>query len=160
NINMLANLAGVTYVSNLKLLGAQYGASAFGGFLRVHGDVTLETLSADKTEVGFVDFYVEPLNLSWHLPRFDLFTSYGFYAPTGTFHPTDAVNTGRDRWAHQISAGMTAYLDQQKKWAVAVVPRYEIFQHELHKDRTGGQDFLFEWGVSRTFMFMGCDQKI
>jgi hypothetical protein len=160
NVNVLAELAGATYVSNLKLLGAQYSASVFGGIGRVHGDVTLESLSVGTNKTGAEDTYIEPLNLSWHLPRFDLFTAYTVYAPTGEFHVSDPANVGRDRWAHQISTGMTAYLDEKKKWAIAVVPRYEIFQHELHKDRTGGQDFLFEWGISRTFNFMGCDGKI
>jgi hypothetical protein len=159
NINISASLIGLTYVSNLNLLGAQYSVSGFAGVQRVHGDVTLEQLTASSTTTGLSDTYIEPLNLSWHLPRFDLFTSYGVYLPTGKFHESDPSSPGRDRYAHQISTGMTAYLDDKKKWALSIVPRYEIFQHEMHRDRTGGQDFLFEWGLSRTFTFMNCDGK-
>jgi hypothetical protein len=159
-VDIFANMTGVSYVTDKNVFGATYSATLFTNFGKVKGDVTLADLNVSAQKFSYADMYVEPVNFSWHLPRFDLFVAYEFFAPTGAYDPKDLANVGRDRWEQLFSVGMTAYLDNPRKWAFSIVPRYEIPQHELQKDRTGGQDALLEWGLSRTLTFMGCDQKL
>jgi hypothetical protein len=157
----LLNITGISYISDLKVLGANYGMRAANTSGVLNGEMQVGPVHVQQKEAGNADVYFEPLNLSWHLPRFDLFTSYGFYAPVGDFRSNinDPV-TVSDRWSHLISAGITAYLDASKKWALAIVPRYEIYQGNIHENFRAGQDGLFEWGISRTFLFTSCGEKV
>jgi hypothetical protein len=152
------NITSITYISPYKIFGATYGAR----IADTAGVLSLETrigpFTNNQKESGNADFYIEPINLSWHLPRFDLFVSYGVYAPLGEFRRNDPVPVS-DRWSHLLSAGMTAYLDAKKQWALSIVPRYEIFHGNMHSDSKAGNNALFEWGLSRSFVFLNPDKK-
>jgi hypothetical protein len=152
------NITGVTYITDLKFMGANYGARLINTSGVLELDTRIGPNKIRQHKAGNVDLYLEPINLSWHLPRFDIFTSYGFYAPVGEFNDDDPVSA-TDRWSHLFSAGMTAWLDKEKRWGLAIVPRYEIYHRNIHRDVTAGHDALFEWGISRNFRFTCANEK-
>jgi hypothetical protein len=154
DVELQAGLTTFLWVSPYKILGANYGASVTEAVGKAKGDLDLrETGSVAGTKVGMLDLSVQPINLSWHFDRFDFALSYGFIAPTGTFDPHDAVNTGLDRWSHVFNAGMTAYLDEKKSWTLALAPRYNIYMGQQHKDAQQGNDMAFGWGMGKEWVF-------
>ena len=154
-VDVVANMTGFTWISPYKVLGASYGANIWGTVGYVKGDLSLgEIFNASSSETGLMDTYVEPINLSWHLKHFDVFTSYGFFAPTGKFDENDTANTGRDRWTHILNAGMTAYFDEKKSWTAATTFRYEIHMGQQHQDARFGDNLTLEWGIGKQIVFM------
>lgn len=155
-----ADFFSMTYVTEQKILcGANYSFTIAPSVVGVTGNVSLGNdilVNSNKTTLS--DSYIEPLNLSWHLDRFDFVASYGFYAPTATWKTSDPINTGRDRWSHQFNTGMTAYLDAKKKWSLALINRYEIHHENIHTPITAGDNTTLEWGLGRQFIFMHCDK--
>ena len=150
------DITSITYVSKLTLFGANYGAriAMLSGEANVEAHQGSEFMKQHVSGIG--GLYLEPLNLSWHLPRFDFFTSYGLSREF--FGPSDP-NTVDIRWTHLFSAGMSAYLDAKHDWAFSIVPRFEFFQHDLLQDSKAGGDALAEWGLCRSFTFMNEDKK-
>ena len=136
------------------MLGAHYALSATGACGYAKGDLDLgEEFNVQGSKFGLVDLNLQPLNLSWHLRRFDFSTAYGFTAPTGTFHPHEVVNIGRDRWTHIFNAGMTAYLDAQKSWSLALAPRYDIHMGQQHRNARDGDNLALGWGLGKQWVF-------
>jgi hypothetical protein len=156
-IDALATLTSITYISEFKVLGANYGARIADSIGNINTETHVGPVVTKHKESGNADLYVEPIDLSWHLPRFDAFASYGFYAPVGDFRREPF--TISDRWTHLFSMGMTAYLDLKKTWAFSIVPRYEIHRRNIHEDFRVGQEALYEWGISKTFRFASEEQK-
>jgi len=155
---IFTNVTGLFYSSKLKVpfLNARYSASVWSTFGNVVGDVSrgrIDLIKDDK--FGYADLYVEPIHLSWEWKRFDLYASYGFWAPTGVYDKDEGTNLGRGRWSHSLNLGMTAYLDKAKSWAVSIAPKYEIYHRQIDYNLTTGDDFLIEWSVSKTFTFWG-----
>jgi hypothetical protein len=137
------------------LLGARYAAlvlvpttdNAF-----TLGRLNLELSDAD---FGLGDIYVEPIGLGWSGKQYEVYTAYGFYAPTGKFEPGADDNLGLGRWAHQFTLGATGYFDQARSWHVSVLGRYEIHHKTEDLDLTVGQNGLFEWGIGRSIFIDG-----
>jgi hypothetical protein len=155
----LLNITGISWISEYKIFGANYGVRCADTGGELDDTLRIDSISARQKESGNADLYLEPLNLSWHLPRFDLFVSYGFYAPVGEFRRSSPVAVS-DRWSHLFSAGMTAYLDDQRKWALSILPRYELYHPQIHEDFRAGDVALFEWGFSRTLLLTHECEKI
>jgi hypothetical protein len=101
--------------------------------------------------LGTSSIYVEPINLGWHTPVFDAITSFGFFAPAGSYNPNRLVNTGLGRWAEMFSLGGTGYSDPQRTWSVALEWRYLTHQSQQGIDLRAGDDFILEGGVGRKF---------
>lgn len=47
-----------------------------------------------------------------------------------------------------LTAGATWYPDQEKKWAMSALSRYEISHRKKDTDITPGQAYTLEWGAS------------
>ncbi|MCP4682418.1 MAG: hypothetical protein GY864_08785 [Desulfobacterales bacterium] len=48
-----------------------------------------------------------------------------------------------------LSFGGTLYFDENKTWAASILNRYEIHSKKGHTDIRAGDDFHFEWGISK-----------
>ena len=72
------------YVTHKKVLGANYGMMTAMPF----ANATLEApgfgFDSDVGE-GPADLYVVPLQLGWHMPRADVISAFGLFAPTGRY---------------------------------------------------------------------------
>ena len=165
------NFFGVT--TPFKIFGASYGLTVDVPFSQVTGSGAASLdLGADLRGIfdrnftagasgasnrsstasfNISDIYVEPINLGWHLPRFDVLASFGFIAPTGDYNPKDAINNGLGRWAELFGLGAVAYLDGARSWSVSAMTHYITHQSQKDLDLRVGDDFALEWGVGKTF---------
>ena len=150
------------YVSELKILGGNYGAMIGPGI------VTGGTIEAPgfgfgrNTGSGMSDTYVAPFMLGWHLPRADFNTAFAFFAPTGRYTPGASDNTGRGMWAYETSVGTTVYLDPARAWTAATSAYLETHGKKSGTTVSLGDEFALggvrvgniltlEGGVARMF---------
>jgi hypothetical protein len=142
-----ANVPRVLWITDTKVLG---------GFIGVDGLLPLKYTSleantpggrfSDQT-FGIGDLFVEG-TLSWHPKQFDLAFAYGVWAPSGDFSMTNPTRAGSGFWTHMLTAAVTWFPDQEKKWAISALSRYE-FNHEQQETHiTPGQAYTLEWGAS------------
>jgi len=165
------NIIGLT--TPFKLFGANYGFLVDVPFAQVTGSGTASldvggelrgifdrdftrstTFNANRSSTAsfnIADMYVEPVNLGWHLARFDILASFGFLAPTGNYNSSQPINNGLGRWAEMIGLGAVAYLDEARSWSVSAMTHYLTHQGQQGVDVRVGDDFALEWGVGKTF---------
>ena len=136
-------------VTDWKLFGANYGFVVAPPFVNTR----FESPSFDQeTGMSFSDIYVVPLNLGWHTPKADVTVGYGFFAPTGRFQAGADDNRGLGMWSHEISAGFTAFFDEQKNWHAATTLFYEIHTDKEDTDVRVGDLVTLEGGFGRSFI--------
>ena len=71
----------------------------------------------------------------------------GAWAPTGDFAP-HSTRAGLGYWTEMLTAGATWYPDQDKRWALSVLNRYEINQKQEDTDIYPGEAYTVEGGLS------------
>lgn len=145
NINALA--VRPILITEKKLLGADYGVFAVLPYQTVSVD---HKRMEESSSNGQGDVDLSPLLLSWHTDRFDFAFSYEVYLPTGSYNKNRPSSIGKNYVTHMVSAGVTAYLDEERSWSVSVLPRYETHSENDDIDVTFGDDFHFEWGVGKS----------
>lgn len=145
------NAPRVIWMTPWKILGADYGMDLIVpfGYTRISAQAG-EGGRISESEFGLGDIQFEPLLLSWHEEKMDIAAGYAIWAPTGDFDSDEMVNIGSGFWTHMFTAGATAYLDEQKTWAISLLNRYEISQEQDETDVTPGHVFTAEFGISKT----------
>jgi hypothetical protein len=150
-VQYLQNIFG--YYSSCKILGGSWGCQI---------DIPCETVSIDQIDFNRTfegagkklkpsDIYFEPVNFRWDWCRFYLFIAYGFYAPTGKFHPFSMKNTSLGNWGQLFTAAFTLFLDQERTFSVSAYANYEIHSKTRGIDFRAGDNFCLDWGVGKTF---------
>lgn len=137
------------YLSNFKVLGANYGASL--AIPVVYNDIDVAGLGQDKFGLG--DIYFEPLMLVWKTNQFDAFTSIGLFAPTGDFDPNDPVSTGTGAWGGMLSLGGTYYFDSDREWFTSLLARYEMNGERKEIDLQDGDMLYVDYGFGKSWKF-------
>jgi len=165
------NIIGLT--TPFKIFGANYGFMLDVPFDQVSGSgtasldvgadlrgifdrnftasTTLGGTRSNTASFNIADVYVEPINLGWHLPRFDITATFGVFAPTGKYNSKAAINHGLGRWAEMFGLGGIAYLDEARSWSISAMTRYITHQGQQGVDLRVGDDFALEWGIGKTF---------
>ena len=92
-----------------------------------------------------------PVQIGWHFERTDLITSYGIFMPTGEYDPGASNNLGMGMWSHELSFGVTQYLDSAKTWTAATTAFYEIHSGKRGTDLRIGDWLVLEGGVGKSF---------
>lgn len=136
-------------VTDWTLLGGNYG------FLVAPSVVNTRYESPrfdEETGASFSDLYVVPFQLGWHMPRADVKVGYGFFAPTGRYEAGADDNRGLGMWSHELSAGLTAYFDDDRNWHAATMMFYEIHGDKKDSDVQVGDLVTLEGGVGRSFI--------
>jgi hypothetical protein len=72
----------------------------------------------------------------------------GFWAPTGSPKTKNPTYAGMGYWGEMLTAGATWYPDEEKRWALSVLNRYEFNQEQEVSDITPGQAYTVEGGLS------------
>lgn len=101
--------------------------------------------SIDRLGVG--DIFVQPIKLGWQRPRYDVVTSYIFFAPTGKFEPKTGVGVGRGHWTHQVSIGGAAYADATRARRASALLSYEYNGKKRGIDITRGDIIQLQGGA-------------
>ncbi len=143
-----ANVPRLLWITDTKVLGGYLGLDALVPLQYTDLDIKAgpNTIIDDST-FGIGDLFVEG-TWSSHLKQFDLALGYGVWAPTGDSSPEPTTRAGLGYWTHMLTAGATWYIDNDKKWAVSALNRYEFSTEKEDTDTIPGQAYTLEWGVS------------
>ena len=138
------------YVSNLEILGANYGVMAA---MPLQGNaLEAPALGIDLTnKLGVGDLYVQPINLGWHLPQVDVMLGVGVYAPTGRFTAGADDNTGLGMWSFEGSGGTTVFFDRGRTWSFSALGFYETHTKKKDTEVKVGDILTVEGGVGKSF---------
>lgn len=145
-VKVVAPVARIIWVTDYTFLGANFFADASVPF--VYTNIQIDAIGIDDDELALGDINIEPVGLAWHGSSFDAALAFSVYAPTGKTSGDAAP--GKDFWTQMITAGGTLYLDREKTWAASILARYEFHGEKDGEEITPGDDFHFEWGISKT----------
>jgi hypothetical protein len=155
DIDMTITGAGASYVSNFKILGANYGASILVAFAA--NTIQGNNLNA-KNSLAFTDMYVEPLQLGWHNKRADFIFSYQLYLPTGRFTAGASDNSGLGMFMNEFAAGTTLYFNDKKTFHFSALASYEINGEKKDTNIKTGDILSIEGGLGKTFYFFNAEK--
>jgi hypothetical protein len=142
-----ANVPRLLWITDVKPLGGYLGVDALVPL--VYTEIKANTAGGPfhNQTFGVGDLFFEG-TWSWHLKQWDLALGAGAWAPTGDFSMNNPTRAGQGYWTEMLTAGATWYPDQEKKWALSVLNRYEFndIQRDTHIRR--GQAYTVEGGLS------------
>ena len=151
SLTVNAYVAGLIWVSEIKIFGANYSIQAYPAFTDNALEVPILGVD-DGISVGLADLYVQPLNLGWHTSRADFMAGLGIYAPTGKYDPDGDENLGLGMWSFELFGGTTVYLDKAKRWNLAATAFYETHTEKEGTDIQVGDLLTIEGGLGWSFL--------
>jgi hypothetical protein len=122
--SVILDMNTITWVSEWKILGARYSASASLPFSK--NDLTSDLEGNLSGGSGFADSYYVPVILGWSWARAAVRAMYGFLAPSGRFSASANDNVGSGYWTHTLSTGQTFYLTGSKRLSLSALQMYEF----------------------------------
>ena len=134
------------WITGDKLLGGYFGMDVIVPF--AYQDLSVTGFSDSK--FGMADIFVEPITLSWHMPKADYSFGYGFWAPTGEYSPTNPASLGKGFFTHMLTGGVTVYMDKDKTWSLSALNRYEFNLENKKAGYTPGQYWTLEYGLGKS----------
>jgi hypothetical protein len=149
DITVAAQFMGYAVTTEKKILGANYGLMFLLPAVNTRFTANLFDRSAEAA--GVSDLFFSPIVLGWEQDNATYTLNYGFYAPSGDFDPTKALNPGLGFWEHQIQAGMTYSFDAKKLWNGSFLTTWEINHSKTGLDITPGPMFTAEYSLGRRF---------
>ena len=143
--------AGISWISDFKIFGANYGATALLAFAS-------NTIQGNSIEVNnsltLTDSYFQPIQLGWHNKRADFVVSYQMYLPTGKFTAGASDNSGLGMFMNEFSAGTTLFFNDKKTFHFSTLASYEINGKKKDTDIKTGDILSVEGGLGKTFYTM------
>lgn len=154
NVQIIQNF--FSYYTPLCFLGGKYGFQVNVPFMSTALDVIPFHQSFDvNNHLRLADVYLEPINLRYSWERFDLFTAYGFYIPTGRVDRYNLNNAGYGNWGNMLTLAGTWYIDCAQTWTLSAYATYEFHSKKRHLDFTSGftpgQNLCLDWGLGKNF---------
>lgn len=146
NITAYINAPRVIWMTDLEILGANYGMDVIVPFAYLNWSAPGNT----DTDFGLGDIQIEPLLLSWHFKQFDLAAGYAIWLPSGDFKTTTPDLVSKGFWSHMLTLGGTWYPDKEKTWAISLLNRYEFCHEQQNTHIDPGQVYTLEWGFSKS----------
>jgi hypothetical protein len=158
----------ISYFKKLDVLGGvKYGAVIAPAYsyvnvkvkANINGDITINgqhftgvnrSIEVEDSASGFGDLMVRPVMLDWETDRYDIVTSYSFYAPTGSYNKENLANTGFGYWSHELALGGMLYFNK-KATALLANATYEFNTEKDKANVTPGQNLILEYGVHQYF---------
>ncbi|MEP6804325.1 MAG: transporter [Flavobacterium sp.] len=155
DLNMFITGVGATYVSDFKILGANYGAAVLLAFAsnRIQGN-TVDS----KSPFALTDTYIVPIQLGWHNKRADFIFSYQVYLPTGKFDLGASDNSGLGMFMNELSAGTTLFFNDKKTFHFSALASYEMNGRKKDTDIKTGDLLSIEGGLGKTFYAMNAEK--
>jgi hypothetical protein len=144
-----ANVPRLLWITDTKVLDGYLGMDAL--LPLVYTELKANTPGGpfhDQT-FGVGDLFFEG-TWSSHLKQWDLALGVGVWAPTGDTQTENPTYAGKGNWGEMLTAGATWYPDQEKRWALSVLNRYEFNQQQEDTSTpiTPGQAYTVEGGLS------------
>lgn len=133
------------WVTNLKILGASYSASATLPVAR--NSLTSDVAGPIGGGSGFADSYYLPFILGWAGRQTAVRAMYGFLAPTGRFVRDASDNVGSGYWTHAFSSGQTFYLTESRSLVLSTFEMYEIHTRQEDTNVKPGDTFDLDYSL-------------
>jgi hypothetical protein len=151
SLDVNAYVLGFIYVSEFKILGANYSFQIFPAW--TDNNLEIPAFGVDeRTSLGFADLYFQPINLGWHTKRADYTAGVGIFAPTGSYEFGGDGNVGLGMWGFELFGGATAYFDEAQRWHFAATAFYETHSEKDGTDISVGDFVTLEGGLGRSFL--------
>lgn len=155
DINMFLTGVGANYVSDFKILGANYGATILVAF----ASNTIQGSYIDsKSSFSFTDMLVQPIQLGWHNKRADFVFSYQLYLPTGKYELGASDNSGLGMFMNELSAGTTLFFNDKKTFHFSALAAYEMNGKKKDTNIKTGDILSIEGGLGKTFYMMNAEK--
>jgi len=155
NHAVILDMSTITWVSDKKVLGARYAASATLPFSK--NDLTSDLQASLGGGSGFADSYYLPVILRWRWTRFAVCAMYGVLAPTGRFSAGANDNVGAGYWTHALSTGQTFCLTANRRLSLSAFQMYEFHTVQegtgVHPGETFDLDYSFLYSPVHTRRF-------
>lgn len=155
NHSVILDMNTITWVTDARILGARYSASATLPFSK--NDLTSDLQGNLSAGSGFADSYYLPVILGWRWNRAAVRAMYGFLAPTGRFRAGANDNVGSGYWTHTLSSGQTFYLTGSKRLSLSAFQMYEFHTVQegtgVHPGETFDLDYSLMYLLARTRHF-------
>ncbi len=147
--------AGASYVSDFKILGANYGATILLAFAAN----TIQGNNANiDNSLAFTDMYIVPVQLGWHHKKADFVFSYQLYLPTGRFTAGATDNSGLGMFMNEFSGGTTLYFNDKKTFHFSTLASYELNGKKKDTNIKTGDILSIEGGLGKTFYQMNAEK--
>ena len=151
NAFIYANIPRLLWITETKVLGGYLGMDAL--IPLAYTDLNIKagpnTLINNNT-FGVGDLFAEG-TWSSHVKQFDFALGAGVWAPTGNSSDqsiqTPTTMAGLGYWTYMLTAGATWYIDEDKRWSVSALNRYEFSTEKEASEQIPGQAYTLEWGV-------------
>ena len=149
DLDVFASVQRLIYVSNVKILGADFICDALVPL--VDKDVTVAAMQgySDRQSFTVGDVILEPFALGWHQPRWDATFALAVIAPTGNYDATKLASPGLGYWSGMMTLGGTYYLDEKKSWSLSALTRTLMHTEQEDTKVTPGSEFLVEYGLGK-----------
>lgn len=148
DLNMFLSGLVDSYVTDFKILGANYGA----GILLPFTSNTIQGNFIDsKSSFAFSDIYLQPLQLGWHFKKSDFVFSYQVFLPAGKYKMEGDNNSGLGTIINEFSAGTTLFFNETKTIHFSVLGSYEMNGKKKNTEIKTGDILSLEGGVGKTF---------
>lgn len=142
-VSALANR--LVYITNTKLLGADYGMEAIVPVIRK--SLTFNVAGVSETNSGVGDVYLGPLVLGWHGGNWDAVAAAGVWFDNGNSDSPSKPGNGYK--STMLTGGGTYYFDAAKTWTGSALVRYEMNSTNSNDFKPGNQVSL-EWGFGKS----------
>ncbi len=155
DVSSTAFTPSLTYMTDLEVLGAQYGVSmsfpigsqglsAFHQFRGGDRGLASQTLAAG-------DLTIYPLLLNWERDHGCTWFGYALNFPTGQYSLKDPSNVGLGLFSQLLQVGEGFYLDEEQSWQLAGLVSYEISGGQRGTRVGVGDHLTLEYGISKIF---------
>jgi hypothetical protein len=141
-----AQVPRLLWITETKVLGGYLGLDTLLPVVYNHAQVG--AANYDSHTFGIGDLFAEG-SWSQHNKHFDTALTFGVWAPTGNSGTPPTTRAGQGYWTYMFTAGATWYIDDDRKWAVSALNRYEFSTEKEDTEQIPGQAYTLEWGVSR-----------
>lgn len=101
--DVFANVSRFIYVSNQKVLGADWGGHIF----IIYQDNNTKTGAGNAHVSGLGDTIIDPFILSWHFPNVHVVTAVDIFVPTGRYEAGRVANLSSNTFVYEPIVAVT-----------------------------------------------------
>jgi len=149
--DVFANVSRFIYISDKKILGANWGSHIF----IIFQDVNTKTAGGNSHVSGLGDTIIDPFILCWHWPNLHITAGVDIYVPTGDYDEGRITNLSANAFVYEPVFAIT-YLTPMERLTVSAKFMYDF--PENNNDFTNpftaasgtldyGEEFHFDYSI-------------
>lgn len=144
-LNATAEVPRLLYVSNVQILGGNWGAHILVPLVNLRYEVA----GMSGHQFGLGDITINPFILSWHWPNFHLASGLDIILPTGRYDRNRPVNIGANYWGIEPLVAGTYLSDGG--FEVSAKLMYTFNTKNNDTSYRSGQAFHMDYMVAQRF---------